>query len=870
MRYTGKKFSRPLGSALAAVGVSLVATSPVRADVTVNPDGDLSTDVRHGPGLTLLTNPVADPLDLGADNLFVGNTLKGALEISNGGSVTNGGASIGETLLANGLVRVEGGGSQWINNGTLTVGSAGDGVLQITGGGSVSNGAARVGQGTTSISAVTVDGVGSQWSLTATLRIGVGGDGTVEVTGGGEIDAISNVFVANNASSVGSLLVDGENSRAQGLSIGVAVDDFAMGTVTISNGGVGEFTAALSTLDIGNGNGATGVVSVDGPGSQLLADMAAYRIGQDAGADGTLEITNGAMATGDDAQIAINGTASTSGTVLVDGAGSMWDLSGNITMSQTGGLGPDALLTVSNGGRVSVGGSLLLRTDDGDRPSGVVRLLSGGTLHVGGAFVRVAGQLSMFGGVLELGGDRTFDGLDGVLIESNFNDLDEDSVLTALGGDLSSGQNLRVLGQLNLFVPLVIDGGSLSAGSIPNVAAVDLKQGTLELTSVDVDVTGGGAFGADVLLSTGQRLNVSQTLRVAADGEVLLEGGKLGGGVLENSGLLRGDGEVDSRVVNQAGGEVRAKSADTLRLTGAGNVNRGLMSLVSGGTIESPDGLVNAAAGTISGRGAIHVGELTFSTPAGVPTPEGTGLINEGVMEFSGGFTDVFGDVWAQGGDGSDIITSGESVLTFFDDVYMFDDAGVAGQPEIRAGIDSTVVYFGLVKGDVNQTGLGVHVIEGTLSPGFSPGRVVGVNQTWAAESTLVIDIAGDAPVTDGVSDRSSRHSVVELLGTLTIHDGSTIDVNLIGLDGEGRDGVAFSPSPGDSFEVLHWGTLAADVSAVNFDFADAALAPGLSWRADWGPASGGSLVLQVVPEPGAIALWAVAVAGVTSRKRPR
>ena len=866
MSYASNGVSRSVRSALVAVGVSAAWTLPAWADVTVNPDGDLSTDVRHGPGLTLLTNPVADPLDLGADILFVGNMLKGALEISNGGSVTNGNAVIAEGLLATGLVRVDGGGSQWINNGSLVVGNAGDGVLEISGGGSVSNAAVSVGLASSSVGLVTVNGMGSQWTVTAAMSIGREGEGTLEVTGGGEVIGVNSPFLLGDGigGGKGTLLIDGEGSRVQGVDLIVAPNGGGVGTVTISGGGVGDFSSViLGSIHIGSDSGTQGSVTVVGPGSQLLGENKDYSIAF--AGDGSLEILDGAVATGRDANIGTSGNTGNVGEVTIDGPGSQWILSRDVTIGEIGSNVIGAL-TVANGGLVSVDGTFRVRTQGGGPPTGIVNVQPGGTLRIGGRTF-IAGAVNLLGGTVELVGDRTFDGAGGQFDGGNFATLDEDSLLHALGGGLSNGQNLRIDGQLNLLIPLTIDGGSLSAASIPNLPVIDFKKGTLELTGVDFDVSATGQLGEDVLLITGQTLRVSQTTTVASDGQVRLDGGTLGGGLVNNSGLVRGDGEVASQFANQVGGEVRATFFETMRLTGEGNTNDGLMNVNFGGTIESPNGLANSSAGTISGDGIVRVGQSTIAFGPEGPEPAGAGLVNEGEMHFSG-TAKVFGDVWLQGTNRSDVIVSGGAVLSFFDDVVMYDDPAVSGQPEIRAGLDSTVVYFGLVKGDVNQTGLGLHVIEGTLSPGFSPGRVAGVNQTWAGGSTSVLDIAGLTPVTEGVSDTTGRHSVFEYSGTLTIIDGATIDVNLIGPDGPEHNGAPFAPGLGDSFEVLTWAELVADLSMVNFDFADAVLGPGLGWEPVWGSSSGGSLVLHVVPEPGMAAMLLPLGVGVLGRSR--
>jgi len=269
------------------------------------------------------------------------------------------------------------------------------------------------------------------------------------------------------------------------------------------------------------------------------------------------------------------------------------------------------------------------------------------------------------------------------------------------------------------------------------------------------------------------------------------------GGLFNNHGLLRGNGQVANRFNNHTDGEVRANFTNTLRLAGISNLNQGLMNINFGGTIESPSGLTNSATGTLSGDGILRVGQFTVTTPGGVPTPSGDGLINQGKMNFSG-TTKVFGDVWTQGGDNSDIIVSGGAVLTFFEDVFMYDDLNVSGKPEIRAGFNSTVVYFGLLKGDINKTGLGLHVVEGTLSPGFSPGKAsVEGSLIFGQSATLEAELAGATP--------GSQHDQVTVTANVSIN--GSLDIALLN---------NFAPDYFDEFDILTAGSRTGEFDQIN------------------------------------------------------
>jgi hypothetical protein len=252
--------------------------------------------------------------------------------------------------------------------------------------------------------------------------------------------------------------------------------------------------------------------------------------------------------------------------------------------------------------------------------------------------------------------------------------------------------------------------------------------------------------------------------------------------------------------------------------------------------------------------------------------PSGTGLISRGKLNLSGD-TQIFGDVWVEGGNDADVIASGGATVTFFDDVWLKDTVAGSPKPEIRAGANSTVVYFGVVKGDVNLTGTGVHSVEGTLSPGFSPGYTSISNVSLAPAGTFGFDLAGTLRMDDEVIDTSNHYSAFDISGDLELNDGGTIDVNLIPPLDPHDTGADFSPSAGDTFELIQFGSLSGDDPAtINFDFTDAPLSGGLAWDWAWGPDTGGSLVLSVVavPEPSAYLLGLLAVVGVSLMVRRR
>ena len=110
--------------------------------------------------------------------LTIGNHGSGTLSIINGAVVRSNTAShifyntaIGNESGSSGVVTVNGAGSTWSDSSTsLQIGNYGSGTLSITQGATVSNGSAYIGDKSGSIGEVTVSGAGSTWTTGGVLR----------------------------------------------------------------------------------------------------------------------------------------------------------------------------------------------------------------------------------------------------------------------------------------------------------------------------------------------------------------------------------------------------------------------------------------------------------------------------------------------------------------------------------------------------------------------------------------------------------------------------------------------------------------------------------------------------------------------------
>src|SRR4029453_7086343 len=115
------------------------------------------------------------------------------------------------------------------------------------------------------------------------------------------------------------------------------------------------------------------------------------------------------------------------------------------------------------------------------------------------------------------------------------------------------------------------------------------------------------------------------------------------------------------------------------------------------------------------------------------------GLANQGKMQFSGGPTDIYGNVSFTGGaGGGEMINSGSgNVVTFYGNVTNNGD-------EIRTSPTNTTVFFGNVTGAGTFTGTGAVRFEGSFMPGNSPAAVSAEGDLeLGADSRLVMEIGG-------------------------------------------------------------------------------------------------------------------------------
>ena len=193
---------------------------------------------------------------------------------------------------------------------------------------------------------VTNIGAGSTLQGGGNLTVGgvINGSDTGELvlTNGGIVTVAGDITLGEYANSHGTITVDGSGSALKSAKLFVGAN--GAGELHLTNGGT---ASAASGMVLGSwGKDASGTVTVDGAGSALRSDGNLV-IGDYLGT-GKLHLTNGGMATAAGDIILGNDTDS-SGTVTVDGTGSVLRSGGSLVVGNKG----KGELTLTNGGMVS-------------------------------------------------------------------------------------------------------------------------------------------------------------------------------------------------------------------------------------------------------------------------------------------------------------------------------------------------------------------------------------------------------------------------------------------------------------------------------------------------------------------------------------
>jgi fibronectin-binding autotransporter adhesin len=704
-------------------------------------------------------------------------------------------------------------------------------------------------------------------NLFQTLQGGGGGGASAAVnspgasavggSGGGAIE-----MVAVGALSVGSITTKGVTGTSNNSSTASGAGG-AGGGILLS----GSTVSVTGILDASAGNGAGLSAGGGGGGRIALSGIGSYTLG---GSSVTFNL-NGGNSTGSGSVAGLAGvltlapvstTVPTGKTIVLDGtaipvvAGSVTQTNPTIEVyirndlvvnsGATVSLGIDNLLNHLNSSGVNVtaitnngifntnGFSQTIDTLSGTTTTASLSLSAGSTLTVGanngsGSYV---GAMSGTGTLIKEGsGTQTLGGTNtnysgsifltgGTLTASNTNAL-INSTLNLAGGTLNfsgiqsasigaiaGSSNFPVSGMLSLTVgnnnASTNYSGNLSGTIISGINKIGTGTWTLSGTNTQsgaLNIQGGtvvmGSVGAlspssaisissgatldlndfnDAITSTSNSLSINGTVRngsISGTGTVTLGA----------NGVMSAISTSSSATVTQTG------AATVVNFTNGGQfTNSASQALTwSNGTVTSPGRL------TVSGT----VNSTDF-TSDGVVTMNSTGTINNTLSNLY------------LGGGSRTTINAGGHLTTASGTTIELDGGLLVNNGTITGTTD--VNYGSLAKG-TGTYGV-VNVSQGgTYAPGNSPGIVTAAAVNFdstpvsSGAATLQIELAGTTP--------GSQYDQLHVTGQLSLGG----ELQVLTLPG-------FTPSQGNSFDIMDWGTLSGKFSELDLP----SLSAGLSW----------------------------------------
>lgn len=436
---------------MAGAGFLLIAL-PGHADINIDPNTAGALDVQQTPdgvAFTALTNPLPDPLSLGADRLYVGNTHNGELLIDAGSELSSSQGEVGFGAGSVGGVTVTGAGSTWVNGSWLHVGRAGTGTLDIFDGASVTGNWGVLGLDSGATGTATINGIGSSWTNNSDLTIGSAGNGTLNIQAGGLVSNV-NGFLGVASSSSASATVTGAGSiwvNSGELTIGSHPNSNA--TLTIQGGGAVSSTRSFIGVLQGTNAPSVTVTGTNSTWTHTLVLHVGYF------SDATLRIEDGGAVIGGTTRI---GTwAASTSTATVHGAGSTWT---NTSQMQVGFEG-NGTLNIEAGGTV-------------ENNSGFLGFRTGST---GTATVSGAGSMWTNNNDLYVGGGNTSAGGTGTL-------------------HLEAGGTVDVTGTTRLWSTGTVNlsGGTLITDTVDHTdgGVFNFTAGTLSTSTFDGDLLNQG------------------------------------------------------------------------------------------------------------------------------------------------------------------------------------------------------------------------------------------------------------------------------------------------------------------------------------------------------------------------------------------
>ncbi len=738
---------------------------------------------------------------------FIGEDGTGTLNVINGATArivndTSGGIAdfvFGRNATGNGTGNIDGVGTQIIAEDVF-VGNSGTGSLNITNGAALLQNIggspdAFVGSVAGSTGSVVVNGDGSRWASSRT-EIGNNGSGTLSVEAGGLVEsgttAVDDMIIGDQATAAGSVAVFGsEGGNASRLTstrdIYVGLEGLGELRVgqdltgsTAASGGFGELSVA-SDLRVGTGvaNAFDNKAIFDG--ANVTATIGDVLFAGENGT-GTVEIRNGA--TVNSARPRVGSGVDSDGTLLVTGTGSTLTATNDFVVGTSG----TGVATVSDGATVNnfgffwVGfqgnadGTLTIddatvnaqtgntedfiiggRTD-GSGGTGLVTVQNGGRLNVANEGY-IGGNTTGSGRLVVTGAGSIYDHEDG-----SVNDI------LRIGHTGEGFAEVREGGEM-ITEAIQIGNGSGSA------AADLLVTGNGSTVSTNGQLLVGNTRPGTMTVSDGAQVTVADTAN-AAD-------------VNTRRLLIGNGGGADGSRLTVTGAGTRLDYLDSERLSvgfnGGSTSNRALLEILDGGVVQ-----LAQPGEALADQGFIMVGDESGGN--GQIDVRGAGSLLEGrflnlgdASASSSGIANVtqggriklndFSEVGANG--------TGNSTLNVSDAGSRYE---VGGDFSIGAGGVGTNGTFNLSDGGVITTGDQGFVgrnsgSNGTANVGDASPGDNGNLASWIISNSLYI--AGSANLAVNGSQTSgsgtlniTENGLVDVTGQTVIKDRGTVTLN--------------------------------------------------------------------------------------------
>jgi T5SS/PEP-CTERM-associated repeat protein len=422
-----------------------------------------------------------------------------------------------------------------LGTGTLTVSDAGSLITGTAGGG------ARFIVGAQSVGTLNIDSGGK---VTAINPVDIGqtasGKGAIAIDGAGSSLTATSVAtrlpgeLIDGDAGTGDLKITNSGSASFSGQNVLGAQTGAVGTLEVQSGGAAIFD---EFLNLGFLSGATGNATITGAKSALTV-TGALNVGD--GGAGELDVLAGAKAsvltlTGGVNYMALGGSAGASGVVLVDGTGSELDIASDLTvgvagqgkvtvsdgavLNDSGGLssGAQATISVLSGGDLIVGDALQLAQGAGSKATLTVSAsVSAASLAVGAAGGGVAGVTIDAGGSVSVASAEVQSG----------------DTISLAGGQLTTNPLIIDVGGL-------VSGYGKIDGSITNQGGVTASGGALDVTG---DVGGALTIDQGASLELGKAVITGASIQFASGGgETLTLDDTSGYAASQITGFVAGD-----------------------------------------------------------------------------------------------------------------------------------------------------------------------------------------------------------------------------------------------------------------------------------------------------------------------------------------